>query len=752
MIETSFSFSNLESPAPGSRLASGRLVLRGWVWPKPGGHFVDVRARLGDQIIPGCHGGPRADLAAHFRTGQAVALAEFTVVLDFAPGPAEVVLEVLEIEGRWTAFQTVYFDIAWPARPTVPAAVEPLRWHDFCRGLDWLLRTRQPYAVETWEALAAGLVTELPVPQDLLVPPQPFIGHADEPALANVSRFGRLPVVGYLFHTTEKIVGLWASTDLQILQPLTLGRATANLLPHFPQYPAAGVSGYEGYVDVPVQLPNPIVIRLYAETADGRLHLVTVRRTRRHDFELEKRPYTGASEEKFNLALAAWRGALRQRGLNVGEDGEFSAALGRLRTAYLRSAVPSLNTRRAPEAPATIPPAVPARGPARVTLVSHNLNLEGAPLFLLDLAQHLAASGSRLTVVSASDGVLRPRFAACGAEVVVVDPGPVFSAGSEAAAREALAAVGRKFDFSACDLVIANTFTTFWGVHAAKAAGRPVLYYVHESTSLASFYGEGLSPSVLALAESALVVADTVTFTSDATRRYHDRPDRPIRSALTPGWVDDRGIDAWRAAHPCEALRAGFGMQPGELLVTNVGTVCDRKGQIAFVRAVELFNRRHPALAARTRFVLLGGRQTTFDEMLRVVLDKLRLPNLVVHPETPDFLGYYVAADLTVCSSFEESSPRVVLETMACGTPLLASDIPGISELVRPGREATLVPPGDTSAWAEALARLLENLAPSHELAAHARARLEEKFSARVVLPRHTALASAVTFAHSRLS
>ncbi len=747
MRETAFSFSHLETPSPGSQLPAGRQVLRGWVWPKPGGHLVDVRARLDGQIFPGCHGEPRADLAAYFGTGRPVALAGFMVAVNLTPGPAEVVLEVLELEGRWYPFQTVSFDVGGPDRPAPAGAPEPLRWHDCCRGLDYLLRSRRLQPEASWVSLATGLAAELPAQQNLLVPPHPFIGHGDEPALVNTSRFGRLPVVGYLFHTSQKIARLWASADLQVLQPLTLGRATANLVPHFPQYPAAAVSGYEGYVDVPAQLPNPISLRLYAETPDGALHLVSVRRTRRHDFELEKHPYAGASEENFAQALAAWRGALRNSGRGIVADEECTAALDRLRTGYLRPAPPPLGCL---SPPASLGPAAAfsPRPPAQVILVSHNLNLEGAPLFLLDLARHLSAQGSRLTVVSAAEGLLRPQFAACGAQVVVVDPGPVFSAPHEAAARAALAALGRKFDFGPADLVIANTFTTFWAVHAAKAAGRPVLYYVHESTSLASFYGESLSPAVLALAEAALVAADAVSFTSDATRRYHDTPERPLRAVLTPGWVDVGRIDAWRAAHPRAAQRARLGVQPGELLVTNVGTVCDRKGQLAFVRSVELFSRRCPALAARTRFVLLGGRRTAFDEMLREAIENLGLPRLAVHPETPDFLGYYAAADLTVCSSFEESSPRVVLEAMSCGTPLLASAIPGISELVRPGEEATLVPPGDTTAWAEALARLLAALPLGQELAARARRRVEENFAATLVLPRHAALVGAVSAGH----
>ncbi len=87
--------------------------------------------------------------------------------------------------------------------------------------------------------------------------------------------------------------------------------------------------------------------------------------------------------------------------------------------------------------------------------------------------------------------------------------------------------------------------------------------------------------------------------------------------------------------------------------------------------------------------------------ILSDLLAQLNRANLVVHPETTDYLPYYAAADLSVCSSYEESSPRVILEAMACDVPILSSGVHGVPEQVRPELEATLVPPGDTVALCE---------------------------------------------------
>jgi len=125
-------------------------------------------------------------------------------------------------------------------------------------------------------------------------------------------------------------------------------------------------------------------------------------------------------------------------------------------------------------------------------------------------------------------------------------------------------------------------------------------------------------------------------------------------------------------------------------------------------------------------------------------LAELGRANLVVQPETPDYLPYYLAADVFACSSYEESSPKVVLEAMACGTPILASAVHGIPELVRPDREALLLPAGDTVAWSEGLVQLLMTPTLGRDLATQARARVATQFNASAVLPRHLALASAV--------
>lgn len=728
MAENTFSWSHVESPAAGARLAPGRHAVRGWVWPKPGGLLCDVRARVGDRIFAGAHGFPRADLAAHFQTGQPVALAGFEVAVTLEPGDAAIVLEALEIEGRWAEFDSlpVAVDAAAP-RAAFATPQNPLSWLDVVRATEAVLRRARGTARPDWTSLARAVVADLPWPRDLRHAPPPFIGHVDEPVTLTCVRHGRIPAFGHLFHPSQKIVRVLGTVDLQTWQTLDYGRPSAGPEAFYRDQPHARDCGFVGLVDVPAQLPNPVALRLYAELADGSLHLAQVVRAKLHANETEKIPLA-ATREEFAAAVAALEAALAARAIPVHRDAELPRALGELAARVTRRASRATAPAALRDAPRT--PDRPL--PRRVVLASHGLTPQGAPRFLLDLARALTRAGSTVHVLSASDGALRDEFAATGAALTVLDLEAAFGSGDFSGAAST-------FDWAASDLVVANTLTTFWAVHAAHAARRPSLLYIHESTTPAEFYGSRVPPAVVDLAERSIALASAVSFTSASTARYHGGA-----QWLTPGWIDVAALDTWRAAHSRAASRARFGLREDELLVVNIGTVSDRKGQHTFVRAVDLLCRRYPQLAARTRFLLLGGRDTAFDTMLGEVVRALGRPNLIVHAETTDYLDYYQAADVFACSSYEESSPRVVLEAMALGAPILASAVHGIPELVRDGLEAALVPAGHTAAWAEALARLLHSPAIGRDLAARARARVVAEFESAAVLPRHLALAAQV--------
>jgi glycosyltransferase involved in cell wall biosynthesis len=102
--------------------------------------------------------------------------------------------------------------------------------------------------------------------------------------------------------------------------------------------------------------------------------------------------------------------------------------------------------------------------------------------------------------------------------------------------------------------------------------------------------------------------------------------------------------------------------------------------------------------------------------------------------EVAEILG---GADLAVCPSVltaqgdREGIPVALMEAMATGLAVVASDISGIPELVDDGETGLLVPPGDPRALADAIERLHDDPALRARLGDAARARVERDFDLR---------------------
>jgi len=103
---------------------------------------------------------------------------------------------------------------------------------------------------------------------------------------------------------------------------------------------------------------------------------------------------------------------------------------------------------------------------------------------------------------------------------------------------------------------------------------------------------------------------------------------------------------------------------------------------------------------------------------------KLSLPG---HKDNP--YPYFRKAAVFVLTSKYEGFPNVLLEAMACGTPVISVDCPGgIREIIDDGKTGLLVPQDDPAALRSAIDRILKDPGLAKRLAAAARAKLEEKF------------------------
>jgi L-malate glycosyltransferase len=106
------------------------------------------------------------------------------------------------------------------------------------------------------------------------------------------------------------------------------------------------------------------------------------------------------------------------------------------------------------------------------------------------------------------------------------------------------------------------------------------------------------------------------------------------------------------------------------------------------------------------------------------VLDRVTFPGHVNQMQLP---GYYQSADLYISASHSDGTSISLLEAMACGCPVLVSDIPGNCEWVTPGENGWLFPDGNPEALAQAILTAFEHRKNLPEMGRNARQLVEKR-------------------------
>jgi glycogen synthase len=195
---------------------------------------------------------------------------------------------------------------------------------------------------------------------------------------------------------------------------------------------------------------------------------------------------------------------------------------------------------------------------------------------------------------------------------------------------------------------------------------------------------------------------------------------------------------------PNRAVLAKYGIDPATPFVLFVGRITRQKGIIHLVEAIR-------SIREGVQVVLCAGAPDT-PEIGREMADRvdrarlessnpiLWIPEIVPKDE---IIALYTHASLFVCPSVYEPFGIINLEAMACGTPVVASAVGGIIEVVIPGKTGLLVPvdavggtdfePKDPARFAqnlaEAINKLLDDPDRLKEMGARSRERVEHFFS-----------------------
>lgn len=261
----------------------------------------------------------------------------------------------------------------------------------------------------------------------------------------------------------------------------------------------------------------------------------------------------------------------------------------------------------------------------------------------------------------------------------------------------------------------------FLGRLAARAAGLPVVTTVH---SLLSQDYPGLFSRAVNVCSERLTRGFTAHFI--AVSGF-------LAAALEKEGVPRERITVIRNGMEVTlpdreepvTLRERFGLPEDAPLVAAVGRLHRVKGHRHFVMAAAQVLARHP----EARFLIIGAGPER-PALEKQVGDLGLRGKVIVTGFIKDVLRYYREFAVLVLPSLAEGFGLVILEAFLCGTPVVATQVGGVPEVVRDGETGLLVPPADAAALAAAIDRVLEDPAAARAMAARGRDFVRQNFTA----------------------
>ncbi|MFI8104040.1 glycosyltransferase [Streptomyces sp. NPDC086023] len=343
----------------------------------------------------------------------------------------------------------------------------------------------------------------------------------------------------------------------------------------------------------------------------------------------------------------------------------------------------------------------------------------GVARVVADLVRAQIRGGLRSIVACPPGGTLPDAAREAGAEVLTWRagraPGPALASESLAAAR----LVGRVRP----DLLHAHSAKAGLAGRLAVRGSVPTLFQPHAW----SFDAVGGTTAALALRWERLAArwADRVLCVSEAERRAGESAGIAARWAVIRNGVDLEHFSP-REGEDQASARAGLPLlsrsAPQGPLVVCVGRLCQQKGQDLLLKAWPEVT----ATAATARLVLVG------DGPDAPRLRHSAPSGVLFAGAAADIRPWLRAADLVVLPSRWEGMALAPLEAMACGRPVVVSDVSGARESLPPGQAPLcLVPPEDPTALAKALGRLLSEPELLDELGRQAQEHARTEFDVR---------------------
>jgi glycosyltransferase involved in cell wall biosynthesis len=186
------------------------------------------------------------------------------------------------------------------------------------------------------------------------------------------------------------------------------------------------------------------------------------------------------------------------------------------------------------------------------------------------------------------------------------------------------------------------------------------------------------------------------------------------------------GINLRQFRAPDKRGKRQWGRKRGVTIIGTVGRLHGQKGHRYLIQAVlEIVKQPEPV-----EFRIIGDGNLRSELELQVQTLGLQKVIRFLGSRT-DIAAQLAQMDLFVLPSLWEGLPFVLLEAMAAGIPIIASEVDGVSEILEDGKDALLVPPRDPHSLAMAIVKLIHNKKEAIHLATNALHKISERFDVK---------------------
>ena len=219
-----------------------------------------------------------------------------------------------------------------------------------------------------------------------------------------------------------------------------------------------------------------------------------------------------------------------------------------------------------------------------------------------------------------------------------------------------------------------------------------------------------------------------------AIRFYGIRQDRiaSFRNGVDVDWIQQQATQAiqdfwWTAQKPLTTASRVF-------RIVTAGRLNQQKGFHLLIDAVADLRHRFQEIEFRIAILGDGPHRSNLEKQI-VALHLNETVHLVGFQDNA--IAWYRSADVFVLPSLVEGMPNVLLEAMACGTPVISSDCrSGPAEILDGGHYGNLVPAGSADEIRDAITAMLMNPSAAHQLAAEAKKHVAQHWSAQAAADR----------------